>query len=662
MDDVPPAAQHVLRPHHVVLLSVLMIAFKDHEINKLPPAFALHIHRILLNEVAEVIDPKPHAELMNAISMGPQSDAKECGQFMAAIKTHGDIYSPEKLGNFLGNLPSLFMDDVRFSRKSIFGHFCRRCFVTFIKLSYAGLSKLREDYQAWCAGENSVAYDPAPQVDLTINYLIHKTQSDKKTWASPFSYEQWERGKAIGDENVAIESIRRFFEQHFHDHTDSGFRQHALLNVVHMHYINKEYVAARKLLGEAISVARTANDRLTLQHCLSMLHRLPPPPGVKPTINEIQPDMHPLEVLYDVKKLMDEENEQPLSAAFTKIVQAMGLYDHWLDVQPAAPNEEHQWAQHAVQSVVWQEAGCDNLATISEDIVIAFTDIGGDNSCRLTVLTNRAYRTARRGRYNEALSILLEPKTWRGLTMADYNVWANEVWNILAMRTVRRGQGRLYKEYLLPRRPQGNHNPRYYQFEQESASPLPSIRQSLYQVLQLKEHDQLATSVDDLLKLLWQSEFLGRYHVYRTGVILMADFGLEYGMPHQSKRILEEILPQIITGNDLEQRAVGCFTYARCLLAADAPDREALQRAIEYVQIAEADFRQLEMYGALKDIYYLLTVLHENLGHSTERDVAVESHEKVTVQCQELAGVDFDKELSEVLHVVVLAGVGLTDR
>jgi hypothetical protein len=27
----------------------------------------------------------------------------------------------------------------------------------------------------------------------------------------------------------------------------SGFRQHALLNVVHWHYINKEYVAARKV-------------------------------------------------------------------------------------------------------------------------------------------------------------------------------------------------------------------------------------------------------------------------------------------------------------------------------------------------------------------------------------------------------------------------------
>jgi len=46
-----------------------------------------------------------------------------------------------------------------------------------------------------------------------------------------------------------------------------------------------------------------------------------------------------------------------LTVAFAKIFQALGLYDHWLDVQLALFVEEQQWAQHAVQSVVWREAG-----------------------------------------------------------------------------------------------------------------------------------------------------------------------------------------------------------------------------------------------------------------------------------------------------------------
>lgn len=107
----------------------------------------------------------------------------------------------------------------------------------------------------------------------------------------------------------------------------------------------------------------------------SILHRLPSNvPGQKPILQEIQFDLHPLEVLADIRKLLDEENvrastvpgfalaynlpqDQPLNAAFIKIVQAVSLYDNWLDVQLAIPAEDQQWAQHAVQSIVWKEAG-----------------------------------------------------------------------------------------------------------------------------------------------------------------------------------------------------------------------------------------------------------------------------------------------------------------
>ena len=54
MDDAPPPTDHVLRPHHVALLSILMVAFKELEIKKFPSPFALHIYRVLLNEIAEV--------------------------------------------------------------------------------------------------------------------------------------------------------------------------------------------------------------------------------------------------------------------------------------------------------------------------------------------------------------------------------------------------------------------------------------------------------------------------------------------------------------------------------------------------------------------------------------------------------------------------------
>jgi len=168
--------------------------------------------------------------------------------------------------------------------------------------------KLQKDYQAWCFGDPQAGYEVLQKGQLnTDDLLMYKTQADRKSWARPEAFEAWEKGQSVGDENIAAENLRRFFEQHFHENNDSGYRQHALLNLARMHYIRSEYVAARKLLSEAVVVARTSGDRQTLQHCISLLHRLPPE-GKRPVLNEIQPDLHPLEVLFDVGKLLNEEH------------------------------------------------------------------------------------------------------------------------------------------------------------------------------------------------------------------------------------------------------------------------------------------------------------------------------------------------------------------
>jgi anaphase-promoting complex subunit 5 len=57
--------------------------------------------------------------------------------------------------------------------------------------------------------------------------------------------------------------------------------------------------------------------------------------------------------------------------------------------------------------------------------------------------------------------------------------------------------------------------------------------------------NQVASAIEPLLKALWQSEFQGRLHLYRVAVVLMADIGLEFGMTKGSRRILEEIFPQV---------------------------------------------------------------------------------------------------------------------
>ncbi|EEB88621.1 hypothetical protein MPER_13456, partial [Moniliophthora perniciosa FA553] len=75
-----------------------------------------------------------------------------------------------------------------------------------------------------------------------------------------------------------------------------------------------------------------------------LLHRFPPEEeGQKPPLNEIQPQLHPLEILYDVKKLLDEKH-------------SISVFDYWAENKFVTIRDVDQWAQHAVQSVVWNAA------------------------------------------------------------------------------------------------------------------------------------------------------------------------------------------------------------------------------------------------------------------------------------------------------------------
>jgi len=53
-EDIPPPADHVIRPHHIAVLTILMMAFKDLDIKNFPREYSLHIQRVLLNEISEV--------------------------------------------------------------------------------------------------------------------------------------------------------------------------------------------------------------------------------------------------------------------------------------------------------------------------------------------------------------------------------------------------------------------------------------------------------------------------------------------------------------------------------------------------------------------------------------------------------------------------------
>ena len=64
---------------------------------------------------------------------------------------------------------------------------------------------------------------------------------------------------------------------------------------------------------------------------VSILHRLPPiNEGQKPVLHEVQPDLHPLEILFDVSKLLDPDNVRGItrkiqSFTFTNLISRSNL-------------------------------------------------------------------------------------------------------------------------------------------------------------------------------------------------------------------------------------------------------------------------------------------------------------------------------------------------
>ncbi|KAJ3479190.1 hypothetical protein NLI96_g9229 [Meripilus lineatus] len=361
-----PPTSHTLQPHHLQVLKLLSLVYHKYSDDQLPANFILHVYRVVLAEISEVRQPATYKEFVASVEEGAKATTPIAQKVLEEFKfVHTTILSPESISGFFADynhlVPPKDDEDTRpFARRSIFGYFVRRTYVSFLKLSFEGVTQLYQDYIAWVAGDYTGSFITSrwrAEVDRSA-HNIFKTEADRKQFAQPDTYALWEKEQATGNNAAAADHLRSFFEQHFHENSDSGLRQHAMLNLARMHMLRHEYPAAYKLLQEAIMVSRTNNDKSTLQHCTGLLHRIPRTDRTRPyTINEIQPDLHPLEVLSDTKKLLHVGSQQPLSASFERIVQSVALYDNWVDVQRATPVESEQWGQHAAQSVTWRTSG-----------------------------------------------------------------------------------------------------------------------------------------------------------------------------------------------------------------------------------------------------------------------------------------------------------------
>ncbi|KAI6127633.1 hypothetical protein EDD16DRAFT_1552061 [Pisolithus croceorrhizus] len=663
----PPPGHNVLRPHHVDLFAMILLAFKEFH-GKLPQQFLLYIYRFLIVEVSEAVQPATHQQIVDFLKGAPLMNNLNIQNYILAFESAPkQLINVAQLTSFFHSATPLYTDksgdepSILF-RRSPFGFFCRRCHTGFSRLSFYGVMELLKDYQSWCAGDTKAGYGPVEKDLLTGDIWLFTTMSDYGSTAHPQAFEAWEKGRDTGDDVIGPENLRRYFEQMFHTNNDSGIRQNALLNLIRMHYVRKEYAAASKLLQEAIAVARTCGDRVTLQHCISMLHRLPTPSGV-PVLNEIQPDLHPLEVLYDVAKLLQPRSGQPLTLAFEKVAQATGLYNSWVDLRKISPHDRERLGLHAMQAVLWSTLGTlHRLAKVEESIVQVFSRWGDDDPNRLNSLLNQAHRMARNGLYQDALALLVQPRTWRGLSLDLYQEWASMIWHILALRISRRGQRRLFHDFLLPRQPSSSTFVSKEYFFDDCTSSLPPMSDELHQVMSARRRGQAVTAMQPLLQSLWNSGFQGRFPLYRLGIILLADVGLEFGMSKHCQSLMEGILPQLLPGHEIEHRALACYTLGRCIIASFDTELAELRRALPHLLMAEDDYVRLEMFEAASDVQWLLMVVYHNLGMTAEGTVVYERYNCTTAKIKMYEESSMDEEAESVWTLVTDVGALLAGR
>ncbi|THH03854.1 hypothetical protein EW145_g5954 [Phellinidium pouzarii] len=598
---------------------------------------------ILRSVYDQVVQPKSFEQLIYELDKGRQYSPDDCDKLTQKIRAlPTSLQTTYRFVEFISDIPALWTtyedeestdQDPPFDKRSLFGLFARRVVLAFKKMSFLGVSNFVSEFEAWAAGDNSSGYQRIVRDSIkdehgqmAISRWLEKIFADSlnNDLMAPRT-----RQFIININIVKIDKVNSVFRE---------LRQHAMLNLVRIYSFNGQIAATRKLLQEAITVARTSGDNIVLQQCMALLRRSEGKTKAhKEPLNELQADIPPLEVLNDVGKLLRET--QPISDAFEKTVQALGIYDLSRDFRGGPPVQQDQWAFHGMQSVLWRLAGCERLAIIEENIVLAFSDNDGPDDTRFTMLQNRTAMLARQGKEMEAFGVLLDPDTWRGL---DYSLnevahWSGEMWITMINFASRRGQQNQVNSFLKSRRP------------------------GFFRCF-LQKVNQGITSVDHILKALWQSEYQGRFRLYRLAAILLADVGLEFGMTVWSRRLAEEVMPQIISGDDLELRAFACYVLARCIIACSGKNTAGLRDAIPYLHIAEQDYRTLAIYSAVQDVLYVLAIVHNDLGDQHERDSAAALHVAATIEQRRLEAVHVSEYWEEIWDLTIDISTALTSR
>jgi len=294
------------------------------------------------------------------------------------------------------------------------------------------------------------------------------------------------------------------------------------------------------------------------------------------------------------------------------------------------------------------------LAEIQGNIVLTFSDKGSSDELRFYMKILKARKAGHQGRLEDALSILLDCDTWRGITVTMYQQLAREVYDLLLVNSLRRGQREQLLAYLKgPLFNDGGENlPKEDSYFEE-------LRKSM---IGFRENPLPASSLQVLLSALWDTEFLGHFMGHRIALVGLADLGLVLRTEKKSLGWLEDVMPQVTNGDDLELRAFTCFTMARTVVVTGKGEESALQQAVTHLTQAEQDYSTLGSLHALMQVQGFLSMVYHRLGLMDERDGVAGRHSQTSAESERLRKSEVDDEVKHVWETVQMIGSVIGSR
>lgn len=524
--------------------------------------------------------------------------------------------------------------DIFFERRSFFGLFFRRMKLVFDSLDLQARDHLTASARAWREGH----------LGASLDYEIEDNDTSPLSDARLTAFRDYQLGILRGDYTMAKDNMERFFD-FYAPGADRELHQHTLLHLAAFHLQTDSFSAAKAALDEAISLARSANDGDCIAACESLMLRIQ---GVGTSaLAAASVPTHQLSGGNTQHPVSDAvwQARCELSRGRSAVEVLQNLETSFAPAQPtkdalAASETSLELINDAKRrlgrdaigedvevSHLWDLLGQSALADAYQDRIQfnandeAPSELRGET--RMDCICNRARRRARAGRYEEALSTLISPTAYRGISFSQYKTWHKAIGDVLRLQATRR-QDEVALRFLAENLPSSQSTLDGCDIEDAVDSPSALVELALRYLEsgkastaekafgeQYKAFSQLTAEdaaeallgkaaqrakaneptlalMPTLASLAIAKEMDCHRLICSARVQLAETLGLHLKMPDGAQLLIESDLPVCLTSEDAELRARAQWTYARILLSsADRQSREELTRALYWMQEAE---------------------------------------------------------------------------